>query len=764
MLAYTLAIITPIYVTGSSQTINPRTIWAKLQINMVQDGSLFCFIPIIVCFMMSISLMRFYKEFQVLYIYYKQLVLRRAAPQNYTILLDCIPKELQFEQQLIDALSQCYPAGQVMRILPIPINNIKLYWKNFHLKRHIRKEQRMARHVFIWKAKVQYFQTLLYRSSSKKTQTQLENALKKLNMYKQVHFKKQKASKKLKSHITKIVDHEQIKVDYLRSIDQMYPPFPDCVKSFTVLDHQEVETKNTVCTGREGQREIDRDTFHKNRIDAMKTPDPNRPIGSACFVIFKSQKEASLASQACLFSDNTEPTIRIAPHPEEVIWYNIGAQKQEQFWYDVLFWFIMVLLFIAYFIPQTFLLGYFSQHSTEWFNAIYKNVCEIPFECKANPQQQGEKYKDFDNIGCFICYEGSSAIITYFPSIVSAIFMSCLPQLINALLFIPKYKTMSQRYKTKYVVLLTFLILIQGFLSVVLGAAFNDNGILQIDALFKLSFMELFSKIGQNISAQSFVFLNYVMTKYFFFAILTITRIPDVLLTLCVIIFRKDALLKARTYRYKNFDYVTNLCYVTHMMVIGLMYSLVSPITLLVICIALTAIVFVSRYNILFVHQQHPQSDLSSQQDLFITVLQNFFLGFILMVVGMFSYVIVQFEYHKNLIMLILAVNVIYLFVQKYAIDKKFINSLKQLKLGGYEANNMCENPFLDKLKLETVSYIKRTSVLYKEYVTGIANRESLENYELNTQDVDHVACYYTHPAIGLLSLYPGEKDDWYVI
>ena len=40
-----------------------------------------------------------------------------------------------------------------------------------------------------------------------------------------------------------------------------------------------------------------------------QTNQDNRPIGSACFVIFKSQKEASMASQACLFTDNTEPTI-----------------------------------------------------------------------------------------------------------------------------------------------------------------------------------------------------------------------------------------------------------------------------------------------------------------------------------------------------------------------------------------------------------------------------------------------------------------------
>ena len=70
--------------------------------------------------------------------------------------------------------------------------------------------------------------------------------------------------------------------------------------------------------------------YFQERMEKKKqTNQVNRPIGSACFIIFKSQKEASMASQACLFTDNTEPTIQLAPHYEEVLWHNIGAQKSE---------------------------------------------------------------------------------------------------------------------------------------------------------------------------------------------------------------------------------------------------------------------------------------------------------------------------------------------------------------------------------------------------------------------------------------------------
>lgn len=90
-------ILIPVYYYGGSQEVNPKTFWSKIQITMVEDGSIFCLVPVLMCLMLSILLMKFYKEFQILYIYYKQLVARRAAPQNYTVLLDCIPKELQKE-------------------------------------------------------------------------------------------------------------------------------------------------------------------------------------------------------------------------------------------------------------------------------------------------------------------------------------------------------------------------------------------------------------------------------------------------------------------------------------------------------------------------------------------------------------------------------------------------------------------------------------------------------------------------------------------
>lgn len=165
------------------------------------------------------------------------------------------------------------------------------------------------------------------------------------------------------------------------------------------------------------------------------------------------------------------------------------------------------------------------------------------------------------------------------------------------------------------------------------------------------------------------MFLNYVITKYFMFSVFTILRIPDICSTIVFSIFRTDMLYKALTYKYKSFDFITSLCYITHMLVIGLMYSVVSPITMVIIFLALICLTFVTRYNILFVHQQYPICDLSNDQDLLITILNNIFFGIVLMITAVFSYVVVGMHSSLPILVAILLINYVYVFVEKIRID-----------------------------------------------------------------------------------------------
>ena len=99
------------------------------------------------------------------------------------------------------------------------------------------------------------------------------------------------------------------------------------------------------------------------------------------------------------------------------------------------------------------------------------------------------------------------------------------------------------------------------------------------------------------------------------------------------------------------------------MMVVGLMYSLVSPSTMLIVFIALVGMLFVSRYNILFVYSQPPMADMSSDFDLYKIVIRIIFIGFCLMIFALLSYVIASFTTYKMTMILILLVNFIYLLI-----------------------------------------------------------------------------------------------------
>lgn len=53
------------------------------------------------------------------------------------------------------------------------------------------------------------------------------------------------------------------------------------------------------------------------------------------------------------------------------------------------------------------------------------------------------------------------------------------------------------------------------------------------------------------------------------------------------------------------------LCYIVHMVSVGLMYSIANPVVIPVIMIAIGTMIVVERYNILFVFEFSANSDMS---------------------------------------------------------------------------------------------------------------------------------------------------------
>lgn len=86
---------------------------------------------------------------------------------------------------------------------------------------------------------------------NKSVQRKLKAANKAMYKSKQRHFKYVHKARKAKNQINQIIDAEGIDIEYMRTIDQLYPPFPSVVTSFKRLDPKEPEQVNTVKTGRE---------------------------------------------------------------------------------------------------------------------------------------------------------------------------------------------------------------------------------------------------------------------------------------------------------------------------------------------------------------------------------------------------------------------------------------------------------------------------------------------------------------------------------
>lgn len=94
-------------------------------------------------------------------------------------------------------------------------------------------------------------------------------------------------------------------------------------------------------------------------------------------------------------------------------------------------------------------------------------------------------------------------------------------------------------------------------------------------------------------------------------------------------------------YNYNDYDYPTQLSYYIHMVTVGLTYMFINPVTIPVICVALLTMIAVGRYNILFVFRQNTASDLSGKNDIFRHALNCVFIGVILNIVTLLSYVLI---------------------------------------------------------------------------------------------------------------------------
>ncbi|KAH0575733.1 putative phosphate transporter [Spironucleus salmonicida] len=723
----------PVYFLGSNQTIVQLSIWSKLQITSLEDQSSDIIIPLITCMIVSFLGCMFYKNFNYVYIQFKQIIMKRSTPQNYVLLFEGLPVELQDKQNLEYALNTCFPKNQVVKVIPISPKSQILQYYFYQLKLFVKGARTSDDNLAQFQNKLfllqnTYKQGILNDIKIKQIQHKFN---------KQVELK-QKENVKIsyyKIQINKIINEMQLIPNYINSIQHACPDYPSPAQ-VRLLDKNKTQLQNN-------QKLTQKDDL----IPSL--------IGKSCFVIFKSQTEASLANNIALFADNTAPYVQQSCHPDQILWYNIASSKSSQICSYALFWVLITALFIGYFVPQAYLLQLASQYQQQIFNLFFNNICISILHC-----DNFDLTEKFKQPRCFMCYELNTLIVTYMPQLISAIFMSCLPQIITLLLFIPKFKSRAQRNNLKFVCLFAFLGLIQGVLHIILGAALNDQGVLNFKQLLELSIFEIFNKISQNISQSSFIFSNYVMTKYFLLGVFTLLRIPDVFLVFYKKIYRRSSQHRIRTYKFFEFSFPTQLAYICHMVVVGMMYSIVSPISIVMVFIGIISISLTTRYNIYYINPQYSTSDLSGEVDIMKLVITTCYYSFYLMIITCFAY---YFSLNRTWItlssMIILVILLIIMICYKLNLDRKFKKSISSKTLGS-NSINLLSTPTSRKFQIQNVSYIMKTSILHNDYITSVVSQDKVIEYELDRCDINNISCMYTHPAIILTTLYPNEEDN----
>ena len=102
-----LTILVPVYYYGTdvSWSTNYLTFWSKITIPHLELGSAMNIIPIMIIILVSYLTMFFYKQFTIVYVFFRQRCLKRAIPQNYVVLLQNIPDVLNYKDEIANVLS-----------------------------------------------------------------------------------------------------------------------------------------------------------------------------------------------------------------------------------------------------------------------------------------------------------------------------------------------------------------------------------------------------------------------------------------------------------------------------------------------------------------------------------------------------------------------------------------------------------------------------------------------------------------------------------
>ncbi|CAL6049688.1 Transmembrane_domain-containing protein [Hexamita inflata] len=341
MALISITILIPVYYYGTDTSWKTHylTNWSRLSIGHLEKDSVMHIVPIIIICIFTYFAMFVYEQFTIIYAFFRQKCMKRVIPENYVVLLQNLPVDVDTKEKLENILLNI--KNGIRYIVPIPKQSGKLTKILKQLQSlfdQLKQGQQMMEDFNANQA---------YRSAVVKLIPQHQKVKKALKQKKADKLKKkeykqiQKVSNvmfKIRScyqEILKIKAVDNIEIEHLKQILSIPPPLPEMlVNAFDLLPDSTQMIPQIRYPSNKYLHNIQQNhqDYQQQNIMLEHTEQPQHHIGHAAFIICQSQAIAAEKYTTLIAQNSQKPKAMLASNSKEITWENVATNDKKRKW------------------------------------------------------------------------------------------------------------------------------------------------------------------------------------------------------------------------------------------------------------------------------------------------------------------------------------------------------------------------------------------------------------------------------------------------
>ncbi|CAL6077078.1 Transmembrane_domain-containing protein [Hexamita inflata] len=685
MALISVTILIPVYYYGTDTSWNENylTKWSLLSMAHLEKDSIMLLIPISIIGVFTYFAMFFYEQFTIIYAFFRQRCMKRVIPENYVVLLQNLPADIDTKEKLENVLRHINTG--INFIVPIPKQSKKL-------SKHLEILKKLLQQLKLGQQMMEDFKANeAYRAAILGTLPSTQVVARRIAKQKadKMRLKENRELKKVENvmvkireqyqHIIKIQVQDNIEIDHLYSVNSIPPNLPEIViPAFDQLKDFSQTRPETRYPSSKYLRNIQKYHLQYSQQDyqTQAAELDCHPIGRAVFLVCQSQTIAAEKYTTLIAQNSQHPAAMLAPNSKEIVWQNVAKGHRSRKWsyFQYVCW--LIVLFIAYLFGQAQLNKQLIYQQQVLYKYFFNRLNFA--QCTFGLVQQIISCKFVDNLARFLP--------TMINSFINAILMALLPQFLKLITRLLKYPSISQANDKLFNLNFMYLIFIVGIIQVAIPNLVNaSTGEVNFTFFEEFSVVVLFQNLGKNIINLQFTFITYIISNYFTFPAFSLLNIYYLLSATVYKLGLTNYLDYNVKLRFITFNFPKQLAYISHMLVIGYIFAIVSPITNIIIFATYLMMVTIDRYMILNVRIPDVSADLSAQSNMLVNVIGAIFIGLLFMIFSTCCYFFVQSTLIGYIGIAMCFICLIYALSKKIAIDKSFKRALTELIRGDYD-------------------------------------------------------------------------------